>query len=62
MPGSTRHPCTDDYFVSGAEWIAGQARNDSAGCHAGLDPASMQPSTHAYSKAWGGGLSQKKRD
>ena len=28
MPDSIRHPCTDDHFVSGAAWIAGQARND----------------------------------
>ena len=28
IAGSTRNPCTDDLRVSGAAWIAGQARND----------------------------------
>ena len=30
IAGSTRNPFTDDRHISGAPWITGQARNDSA--------------------------------
>jgi len=30
IAGLTRNPCIDDHRISGAAWIAGQARNDDA--------------------------------
>jgi hypothetical protein len=41
MPGLTRHAFQLAGALLAPPWIAGQARNDRFGCHAGLDPASM---------------------
>ena len=45
IAGLTRNPCTDDQRISGAPWIAGQARNDSRGSVVAFDAA------HVTSKA-----------